>query len=203
MGDRVVSKKINIAVLISGRGSNMVSILKACEEEDFPARVAVVLSNKPDTKGLDTARQYGIATEIVPHKDYGSREEFDATMVERIKSHTIDLVCLAGFMRVLTPVFITAFPENRILNIHPSLLPDYKGLHTHQRVLEDGRGETGCTVHYVVPELDSGPIIVQKRVAVMEGDTAESLGARVLEQEHIAYPEAISVVAGLILSDHT
>lgn len=187
-------KKLKLAVFISGRGSNMQALLEACQNPAFPAEIMLVLSNRPDAAGLNIAQNAGIATEIVDHKQFSSRESFEAEMQNRLVTRGIDYIILAGFMRVITPSFIEKWP-GRIINIHPSLLPDYKGTNTHERVLADGKRESGCTVHYVVPEVDSGEIIVQKRVPVLEGDTPDSLAARVLEQEHIAYPEAIEILA--------
>jgi phosphoribosylglycinamide formyltransferase 1 len=192
------SSKINLAVLISGRGSNLQALIDACARPDFPARIAVVISNIQDAGGLERAHKAGIATETVPHKNYKGREAFEDALMGALKKYDIDLVCLAGFMRLLTPRFIDHWPE-RLVNIHPSLLPDYKGTHTHERVLADHKTESGCTVHYVVPEMDSGPIIVQKKVPVIAGDTPDTLAARVLEQEHLAYPEAVIMVAKKIL----
>ncbi|MCC7305500.1 MAG: phosphoribosylglycinamide formyltransferase [Alphaproteobacteria bacterium] len=189
-------KKINLAVLISGRGSNLQALIDACESPSFPARISVVVSNIPDAYGLERARKAGIDTEIVPHKNK-SREEFEDALTAALNEHPVDLVCLAGFMRILTPHFITVWPH--IINIHPSLLPDYKGLDTHGRALKDGKTEAGCTVHHVIPEMDSGPVIVQKRVPILKDDTPETLAARVLEQEHIAYPEAVRIVAQKLL----
>lgn len=187
-------KKLKLAILISGRGSNMLSILKACEDSDFPAEISVVLSNRPDAQGIETAKTYGIATEVVDHKLFDTRESFENMMLSCLGNHEIDLIILAGFMRILTPHFVEKWPD-KIINIHPSLLPDYKGLHTHERAINDGKTEAGCTVHYVTPELDDGPIILQKRVPIVKGDTPETLATRVLEQEHIIYPEAIKIVA--------
>lgn len=170
----------------------MISIMKACEDVNFPARVVLVVSNRPDAKGLVTAQEAGIPTECVDHNDYDSRESFEEELLRRLAKHPVDMVILAGFLRVLTPVFIKAW-EGRILNIHPSLLPEYKGLHTHARAIADGKAEGGCSVHYVVPELDSGEIIVQRSVPIIAGDTPDTLAARVLEQEHIAYPLAIKI----------
>ena len=186
-------EKINLAVLISGRGSNLQALIDACAQLDFPARIGVVISNDPTAYGLERAKQANIKTKIVTHKGK-SREEFEDALMTVWGNYNIDVVCLAGFMRILTSSFIDQWPE-RLINIHPSLLPDYKGLHTHERVLQDGKKESGCTVHYVAPEMDSGPIIVQKRVAVIAGDTPESLAKRILEQEHAAYPEAVRIVA--------
>lgn len=187
-------KKINLAVLISGRGSNLQALIESCAKTDFPARIAIVISNVPGAYGLERAQKAGIASAVINHKDYQGREAFENALLKKLDEYDIDLVCLAGFMRVLTPHFINRWPE-RLINIHPSLLPDYKGLDTHARVLNDRKMESGCTVHYVVPEMDSGPTIVQKRVPVQPGDTAETLAARILEQEHIAYPEAVRLIA--------
>lgn len=188
------TSKLNLAVFISGRGSNMQALIDVCAGEDFPAKISVVLSNNPDAVGLQRAEEAGIATAIVNHKDYAGREKFEVGLLAALEKFEVDLICLAGFMRILTPYFINHW-EEKMINIHPSLLPDYKGLHTHERVLEDGKAESGCTVHYVVPEMDSGTIIVQKRVNVEDGDTPDTLAARILEQEHVAYPEAVRVIA--------
>ncbi len=185
-------KKLNLAVFISGRGSNLQSLIDACRDEGYPAKISVVLSNKPDVPGLQKASDANIPAITVHHKDHNTREDFENAMLAALKDYEIDLICLAGFMRILTPHFVNQWP-GQIINIHPSLLPDYKGTNTHERVLADGKTETGCTVHYVVPDVDSGAIIVQKRVPVLEGDTPDALAARVLEQEHIAYPEAIAL----------
>lgn len=193
-----MDKKLNLAVLISGRGSNLQALIDSCARPDFPARISVVVSNVPGAAGLERAEKAGIPAETVPHKGL-SREEFEDAIMIRLREYPVDLVCLAGFMRILTPRFIGQWPE-RLINIHPSLLPDYKGLHTHERVLADGKAETGCTIHYVVPEMDSGPVIVQKRAPVYKDDTPERLAARVLEQEHIAYPEAVRIVAEKLLN---
>lgn len=186
--------KINLAILISGRGSNMEALIDACAAPAFPARVSVVISNRPDAAGLAKASAAGIATEIVDHKNFPDKETFEAALRAALEKHPADLICLAGFMRILSADFIARWPE-RIINIHPSLLPDYKGLNTHERVLADGGLETGCTVHYVIPAMDEGPAILQKKVPVRPGDTPESLAARVLEQEHIVYPEAVRLLA--------
>ena len=191
-------EKINLGVLISGRGSNLQALIDACQKPEFPAKISIVISNVPDVHGLERAKNANIPTATVPHRDYKTREDFEKELQKVLKDSEVDVVCLAGFMRIVTPTFINKWP-GRMINIHPSLLPDYKGLHTHERVLQDGKKETGCTVHYVVPEMDSGPIIVQKRVPVETGDTPNSLAARVLEQEHIAYPEAVRIVAEKLL----
>ena len=177
----------------------MITIHKACQDPYFPAEIALVLSHRPDAKGLTYAQEHNIPTEVVDHKEYSSRKDFENEMNSRIEPYKPDLIILAGFLRILNAPFIEKWP-NRILNIHPSLLPKYKGLNTHARAIDDGQKEAGCTVHYVVPELDSGPIIVQKSVPILEDDTPNSLAQRVLEQEHIAYPEAIKLVANKLLS---
>lgn len=187
-------EKLNLAVLISGRGSNLQSLIDACAQDDFPARIVMVLSNRPDAGGLERARRAGIPAETIDHKAYADRESFEMALHEAIAKYPVDLICLAGFMRILTASFVEKWPE-RILNIHPSLLPEYKGLNTHARALADGRDEAGCTVHLVRPAVDDGPILVQKRVPILPGDTPESLAARILEQEHVAYPQAIHLMA--------
>lgn len=181
--------KARLAILISGRGSNMQAFIDACEQGKLNAHIAVVLSNNPHAVGLQKAAEAGIATACVNHRDYDSREAFDAAMVAALEPHQPDLVILAGFMRILTPVFIQPF-AGKLLNIHPSLLPKYPGLHTHQRALDAGDPEAGVTVHYVTPELDGGPPIIQARVPVEAGDTADTLAARVIGQEHVIYPIA-------------
>lgn len=173
----------------------MRSIAAACAAPDFPARIALVLSNRPDAAGLDYARRAGFVTAAVDHKLFPDKKSFETAIRDVLKDYTIDLICLAGFMRILSADFIAAHPPDSIINIHPSLLPAYKGLDTHARVLADGAPETGCTVHYVVPELDAGPIILQKKVTVLPCDTPSSLAEKVLEKEHEAYPEAIRIIA--------
>lgn len=189
-----MSQTLKLAVLISGRGSNLQSIIDACALPDFPATVELVISNEPDVQGLERARAAGIRTETIPHKTYPSRREFESALQSVLTAQPVDLICLAGFMRVLTPDFVSKW-DGRIVNIHPSLLPAYPGLHVHERVLAGGEKESGCTIHFVTPGLDEGPTVVQKRVPVLTGDTAETLAARVLEQEHLAYPEAIYLIA--------
>ena len=176
----------NVVVLISGRGSNMRSLVEA----DLPARVAAVISNRPDANGLEYARSRGIPTEIVDHTGFDSREAFDAALATVIDRHTPDLVVLAGFMRVLTEGFVQRY-AGRLLNIHPSLLPSFPGLHTHERALVAGVKIHGATVHFVTPDLDHGPIVVQAAVPVRPGDDADVLAARVLRQEHVIYPRAV------------
>lgn len=190
--------KLKLAVLISGRGSNLKALMDACADDTFPAKIALVLSNRADADGLKYALAGELPTVVVNHKDFPDRLSFDMAVHAEIIKSGADLVVLAGFMRILTPEFVHLWP-GRMINIHPSLLPDYKGLDTHARALADRKSEAGCTVHYVVPEMDSGPIIVQKRVPILPGDTADILGERVLEQEHLAYPEAVRIVARSLL----
>ena len=179
-----------IVILISGRGSNMEALLRAREAGELPADIVAVFSNKADAKGLDTARAHGIAAEVVAHRDFSSREAFDAALSEKIDAYQPDLVVLAGFLRVLTEGFVRHY-EGRLINIHPSLLPSFPGLHTHERALEAGCKLHGATVHFVTPELDHGPIIIQAAVPVLIDDTPDTLAARVLAQEHVIYPRAV------------
>jgi phosphoribosylglycinamide formyltransferase-1 len=184
-----------VAVLISGRGSNMTALIEAAKAADYPAEIALVLSNVPDAGGIATAQREGIATAVVDHKAFGKdREAFERAIQQQLEAHNIDIVCLAGFMRILTPYLIGKWP-GRMLNIHPALLPAYKGLHTHERALADGAKEHGATVHFVVPEMDSGPVITQGRVPVHADDDAAALAARVLAVEHRIYPLALKLVA--------
>ncbi len=180
----------NIVILISGRGSNMEAIVKACAQEQWPARVAAVVSNKASASGLQFAAEHGIATAVVDHKAFDSREAFDAELARVIDGFQPDVVVLAGFMRILTEGFVRHY-EGRLLNVHPSLLPAFPGLHTHQRAIEAGCQVAGATVHLVTPELDHGPIIAQAVVPVLPEDTADTLAARVLAQEHRMYPQAV------------
>ena len=185
----------NIVILISGSGSNMAAIVRTAAAgrwaQRFDARVAAVLSNRPDAAGLTWARGEGIATDVVDHKAFESREAFDAALAAAIDAHAPALVVLAGFMRILTPGFVAHY-EGRMINIHPSLLPAFTGLHTHQRAIDAGCRFAGCTVHRVTAELDVGPILEQAVVPVLPGDTAQALAARVLVQEHIIYPRAVA-----------
>ncbi|MDP3717363.1 MAG: phosphoribosylglycinamide formyltransferase [Acidobacteriota bacterium] len=182
-----------IGVLISGRGSNLKAIIDAIDDGRLDATIAVVISNKADAAGLEHARHAGIETLVLGHKAYGSREDYDRAMAQKLTDRGVGLVCLAGFMRLLSPVFVDAFP-NRILNIHPSLLPKYPGLHPQQQALDDGATVSGATVHIVNKDLDAGPIVLQREVPVLPGDTADTLAARILAVEHGLYPEAIRVV---------
>jgi phosphoribosylglycinamide formyltransferase-1 len=189
-----VSVRRRTAILISGRGSNMRSLIEAARAPDFPAEIALVASNRPEAPGLALAKQAGIATAAVDHKIYVGREEFEASLQKLLDIHRIELICLAGFMRMLTAGFVERW-NGRLINIHPALLPAYRGLHTHERALADGIKIHGCTVHFVVPGMDEGPIIAQAAIAVRDDDNAETLAARVLEQEHMLYPQALRIVA--------
>lgn len=180
----------NIVILISGRGSNMEALVHAAKSEQWPARIVAVISNKADAKGLEFAASHGIPTAVVANKDFASRAEFDAALQAAIDRFAPDLVVLAGFMRILTPAFVAHY-DGRLLNIHPSLLPKFPGLHTHQQALDAGEPVHGATVHFVTAELDHGPVVAQASVDVLPGDTADTLAARVLVQEHQLYPRAI------------
>ena len=187
-------KRVRTAVLISGRGSNMMALVEAARPGNFPAEIVLVLSNRPDAEGLDFASAIGIANSVVNHKSFPSRDAFEAALQTDLQTLGIELVALAGFMRVLSPGFVANW-HGRILNIHPSLLPSYRGLHTHERALADGAIRHGCSVHHVSAELDAGEIILQAEVPVLAGDTPETLAARVLVQEHRIYPQALEIVA--------
>ena len=187
--------KKRVAVLISGRGSNMMALIEAARAKDYPADIVLVVSNRPDALGLARARDAGIATAIVDHRRFGDdREAFERALDAELNARHIDLVCLAGFMRLFTGWFVTRW-SGRLLNIHPALLPQFKGLHTHRRALDAGVKRHGATVHFVVPETDAGPIILQDSVPVLDGDTEETLAARVLDVEHRIYPQALRLVA--------
>ena len=180
----------NIVILISGRGSNMEALIAARDAGLLPVNIAAVISNRPDAAGLATAAQAGIATCHLDHKAFAGREAFDAALAACIDGFSPDLVVLAGFMRILGEGFVRHY-EGRLMNIHPSLLPSFPGLHTHQRALEEGVRIHGCTVHFVTPTLDHGPVIIQAAVPVLDGDSESSLAARVLRQEHRIYPQAV------------
>ncbi|MFS2015224.1 phosphoribosylglycinamide formyltransferase [Massilia sp. CT11-108] len=180
----------NIVILISGRGSNMEAIVRAQQAEAWPARIAAVISNKPDAKGLAFAASHGIPTAVVPNKEFPTREAFDAALQETIDRFNPDLVVLAGFMRILTAPFVEHY-AGRMLNIHPSLLPLFPGLHTHRQALDAGVAEHGATVHFVTAELDHGPAVIQARIPVLPGDTEDSLAERLLAEEHVIYPKAV------------
>lgn len=182
-----------LGVLISGRGSNLQAILDAIRQGELEARIGIVLSNQATAAGLTRATEAGVPTAVIDHKSFPSREEFDRAVVDELKRHEVGLICLAGFMRRLSPLFVRAFP-NRILNIHPSLLPSFPGLHAQRQALGHGVKVSGCTVHIVDEELDHGPIVLQTAVAVKDDDTEETLSARILKEEHRAYPKAIRLM---------
>ena len=185
---------LSVVVLISGRGSNLQALIDACADPSFPAHIVRVISNRPGTKGLERAEKAGIATSVIDHTEFPDRGAFDGALSAEIDKSQGELVCLAGFMRLLGDDFVANL-ENRLINIHPSLLPAFKGLHVHQRVIEAGVQSSGCTVHFVRPETDAGPIISQSTVPVRDDDTVEDLAARVLEAEHVCYPAAVRLIA--------
>jgi phosphoribosylglycinamide formyltransferase-1 len=182
--------RTKLGILISGRGSNMMAIVAACEAGTVPAEVAVVISNRADAPGIAWARERGLATAVLPQRDFPDREAHDRAIVSRLQQAGVEWVCLAGYMRLLSRAFIAAYPS-RVLNIHPALLPSFPGLHGQQDALEWGAKVSGCTVHLVDVELDHGPIVVQRAVPVDDADDVDTLSARILEQEHQAYPEAL------------
>lgn len=183
-----------VAILISGRGSNMQALIQAAKEPGYPADIVGVIANRADAAGLAIAADAGLMTALVPHRDHATKAAFEAAMQAVLASWRIDIVCLAGFMRLLSAEFTTAW-LGRMINIHPSLLPLHKGLHTHEQALADGVAEHGCTVHFVTPGMDEGPVIAQARVPVLRGDTPDMLAARVLVEEHRLYPEALAMLA--------
>lgn len=185
--------KRRLGVLISGRGSNLKAIIDAIDGKRLDATIAIVISNRADARGLDHAIAAGIETLVLSHKSFATREQYDRALVDELKKRGVTLVCLAGFMRLLSPVFVDAFPD-RILNIHPSLLPKYPGLYPQQQALDDGATVSGATVHFVNKDLDAGPIVLQREVPVLAGDTADTLGVRILQVEHTLYPDAIAKV---------
>ncbi|MCS7258561.1 MAG: phosphoribosylglycinamide formyltransferase [candidate division WOR-3 bacterium] len=190
-------KKIRLGVLVSGRGSNLQAIIDAIERGQIPAEIAIVISNKSDAYALQRAQKHNIPTVVIDHKAFASRKDFEQALIDELDRHRVDLVCLAGFMRILSPYFVEHY-KNRIMNIHPALLPVAKGLygeHVHKAVLESGAKFSGCTVHFVTEDVDGGPIIIQRVVPVKDDDTVESLAERVLAEEHRAYPEAIRLFA--------
>lgn len=186
--------KKRVAILISGRGSNMTALVEAARDPQYPAEIVGVFSNRADAPGLQYAWLAGVPTAAKSHKDFATREDFEDHIQSVLDGWSPEIVCLAGFMRILTPEFTERW-QGRLINIHPSLLPRHKGLHTHEAALAAGDAEHGCTVHFVTPGMDEGPIILQRRVPVLPGDTAESLAARVLAEEHKVYPEALALVA--------
>jgi len=189
-----LSERKKVAVLISGRGSNMSALIEAAKADDYPAEIVLVVSNKPDAMGLEVARSENIPAIAIDHTEFEAREDFEEALHKALLEHDVEIVVLAGFMRKLTGSF-TGKWQGAMINIHPSLLPKYKGLNTHQRALDAGDKEHGCTVHYVTAELDGGPIIMQATVPVLEGDTPDDLAARILVQEHRIFPLSLAKVA--------
>jgi phosphoribosylglycinamide formyltransferase-1 len=188
-----MTKKVKVAILISGRGSNMQALVKACEDVEFPAEIVLVLSNKIDAAGLEFAREKKIPTAVINHKNFSTREEFDKKISEEIEKFGAKVICLAGFMRLLSSEFVEQW-FGRLINIHPSLLPEFKGADAVGDAIKAGAQISGCTVHLVSEEMDSGLIIWQSSVPVLEGDSKETLAARILEEEHLIYPEALKVI---------
>jgi phosphoribosylglycinamide formyltransferase-1 len=189
---------LNTAILISGRGSNMQALIDAAKQPGFPARISTVISNNPDAAGLERAKAAGIHTYVVNHREFRDKEDFERALDTHLAGQGVQLICLAGFMRLLTPWFVARW-RDRLINIHPSLLPAFPGLDTHKAALAADVKESGCTVHFVRSEMDAGPIILQASVPVLQGDTEETLAARVLEAEHKTYPEAVRLIAkGLV-----
>ncbi len=188
-----LKSKVKTAILLSGGGSNMVALVKAAQTPDFPAEIVLVISNRPDAGGLAKAEALGIKAACINHKDYKSRQSFEQAMDKVLRAHGTELICNAGFMRILSPWFVKRW-LGRQLNIHPSLLPKFPGLHTHERALEAGEAEHGCTIHYVDEGMDTGEIIAQAKVKVLPTDTPDTLAKRVLKQEHILYPQILRQV---------
>lgn len=189
-----MSKKVKVAILISGRGSNMKALIEACKNKDFPAEIVLVLSNKKDALGLEFAKSKNIATEIIEHKNFNSRENFDKELDKIISSYKVEIICLAGFMRLLSPWFTKKW-HDKLINIHPSFLPHFKGANAVEDAINAKAKFSGCTVHYVRAEMDSGPIIKQVKVDILPSDTKEELATKILEQEHKIYSEALKIVA--------
>ena len=195
--------KKKVAILISGRGSNMEALIKAAQNDDYPAKIVLVISNKDTATGLQIAKNYGIDTKIILRKDFTSDQDFDDHMSNILSQVQIDIICTAGYMKILTKKFVDAW-INKIINIHPSLLPSYKGLNTHSRALQDGARVTGCTTHIVRAELDSGPIIIQESVLIEKDDDEDTLAEKVLKLEHRIFPESLQKIASgkLIIKDN-
>ena len=187
-------RTLPIAVLISGSGTNLQALIDCCADPEFHAEIKIVISNNPDVKGLERAKAAGIPTKVINHRDYDSREDFEGALQAELEAAGVDLVCLAGFMRILTANFVNNW-RDQMINIHPSLLPSFKGLHTHERAIEEGVRFAGCTVHFVRAEMDAGPIILQAAVPIADDDTPDSLAEKVLEYEHKIYPEALRLIA--------
>jgi len=187
-------KRKRVGVLISGRGSNMAALVEAACDPAYPAEIVCVVSNRPEAAGLEFAQSQNITTHVIDQKNYSSRESFDIALNEYLQSQNLDLIACAGFMRIMTPLLLEPW-AGKMINIHPSLLPLYKGIHTHERALADGAKVHGCSVHYVTADLDGGPVIAKAEVPVLAGDTRETLSARVLVEEHKLYPKALAMVA--------
>lgn len=190
----MASNEFRLGVLVSGRGSNLQSIIDQIESGDLSARIALVLTNKESARARDRAKKHGIEEVFIDPKAFADKEAYDQALVHELKQRQVDLVCLAGYMKILTPAFIREFPE-RIINIHPSLLPAFPGLNVQQKAIDYGVKFSGCTVHFVDEQVDTGPIILQATVPVLDSDDADSLANRILEQEHIIYPKAIQMIA--------
>lgn len=201
MSDGKIPDKTPVGVLVSGRGSNLQALLEACADPAYPGKIACVISNKPGAYALERAEQFSVPTVVVQHTEYPDRLSFDLAVDKVLRDYEVQVVALAGFMRLLTPEFVGRW-QGRMLNIHPSLLPAFKGLHTHRQALEAGAKQHGCTVHLVTPELDDGPILDQISVPVRPDDTEDSLAARVLEQEHILYPRALAKLLRTLTALH-
>jgi phosphoribosylglycinamide formyltransferase 1 len=198
MPSPALKEKIKMAILISGGGSNMVALVKAAQASDYPADIVLVISNNPNADGIAKAKILGIKTVCIDHRNFKTRKAFEQAMDKVLRTHGTELICNAGFMRILSPWFVSRW-SGRQLNIHPSLLPKFKGLHTHARAIEAGEAEHGCTIHYVDEGMDTGEIIAQAKVNVSRYDTTETLSAKVLKQEHILYPTVLKAVARSML----
>lgn len=186
--------RVKLGCLISGRGSNLQALIDACAAPGFPAEIGLVISNKPDVQGLARAAKAGIPTQVIRHSEFPDRAAFDTALDAALRAAGVEIVCLAGFMRLLTPAFVTGWGD-KIVNIHPSLLPAFKGLDTHKRALASGARFAGCTVHIVRPAMDEGPILVQAAVPILDSDSEDTLAARILAAEHQAYPQAVRLLA--------
>ena len=197
-----MSRKVKTAILISGGGSNMESLVSAAKARGFPAKIVLVICNRPNAGGIERAKRLGVPVVVIDHKDYPTREKFEREMDAALRKYEVELICNAGFMRILTPWFVKKWLGQQ-LNIHPSLLPEYKGLHTHQRAIEAGDKEHGCTIHYVSEGMDEGKIIAQTNIPLLANDTPDTLSARVLVEEHKLYPKVLKQVASEMLTSQT
>ncbi len=190
----MIMRQLKLGVMISGSGTNLQALIDACSQSDYPAQISVVIANRPNAKGLKRAKEAGIDAVCIDHTGYDDRASFEDAIHDCLKEHEVELVCLAGFMRILNAEFVNRW-KDRMINIHPSLLPSYKGLHTHARAIEDGVRFGGCTIHFVRPEMDNGPILMQTVVPIAAGETEESLAAKILFYEHQMYPAAVRLIA--------